>query len=50
MTRIIVFETPGTEIREFRTDPKGKPKKVIKAREWKGDPRALRRLAERFVP
>ena len=50
MTKIIPFETEGTEIREFKTDPKGKKRKIIKARAWKGDPEELRRQAERYKP
>ena len=50
MARIIPFETPGTEIQEFRTDPKGRKKKVIKYKDWKGDPKELRRQAEKYKP
>ena len=50
MTKIIPFETVGTEIREFKTDPKGKKKKVIKAKDWGGDPKKLRKEAEKYKP
>jgi len=48
MTRIIPFETEGTEIQEFKTDPKGKKKKVIKCKDWKGNPKELRKQAEKY--
>ena len=50
MTRIIPFETEGVEIQEFRTDLKGKDKKVIKAKDWKGDSKKLRKEAEKYKP
>jgi len=50
MTKLIPFETKGTEIQEFRTDPKGKRKKVIKYKDWKGDPKGLRKQAEKYKP
>lgn len=45
--RIILYETPGTKIVSFRTNPKGREKKVIKAHMWKGDPKKLRKQAEK---
>ena len=50
MTKIIAYETEGTEIREFKTDPKGKKKKVIRFKDWKGDPKKLRKEAEKYKP
>jgi len=49
MTKVIPFEAEGgPEITEFRTDPKGKKKKVIKKKDWKGDPKKLREQAEKY--
>ena len=49
MTKIIPFESQGgPEITEFKTDPKGKPKKIIKEKDWKGDPKKLRKEAEKY--
>ena len=47
MTRIIAFETEGTDITEFKRDPKGKTEKIIKHKDWKGDPKQLRKEAEK---
>jgi len=48
MTKIIAYETPGVEITEFRRRPGGKKEKVIKYKDWKGDPKKLRREAEKI--
>ena len=48
MTKIIPYETKGTTIKEFKTDPKGKKKKVIKQKDWKGDPKKLKEQAEKY--
>lgn len=48
MTKIIPYETEGTEIIEFKTDPEGKPKKIIKRKDWKDDPKELRKQAEKY--
>ena len=48
MTKIIPFETEGTEIQEFKRKPKGEKLKVIKAKDWKGDPKELRKQAEKY--
>ena len=49
MTEIIPFEeVGGPEITSFKTDPKGKPKKVIKKKDWGGDPKKLRKEAEKY--
>lgn len=45
---IIVYESEGTEITEFRQSPGGKKEKVIKFKDWKGDPRELRKQAEKL--
>jgi len=50
MPKIIPYETEGTEIQEFKTDPKGKKREVIKAKDWKGDPEELRKRAEKYKP
>ena len=47
LTRIIVYETPGVEIMEFKRDPKGKKEKIIKYKDWQGDPKKLRKEAEK---
>lgn len=48
MTKIIVYEDEdGPEITEFKTDPKGKPERVIKKKDWQGDPKKLRAEAEK---
>ena len=48
MTRIIPFETQGVEITEFKRSPKGKKEKVVKYRDWGGDPKKLRKEAEKI--
>ena len=48
MTKIIAFESQGVEIKEFKRKPKGKPEKVIKEKDWKGDPKELRKQAEKL--
>ena len=50
MTKLIPFESKGVEITDFKTDPKGKKKKVIKYKDWKGDPKKLRKEAEKYKP
>lgn len=45
--RVIVFETEGTTIEEFKKGPKKKKEKVIKFKDWKGDPKKLRKEAEK---
>ena len=49
MTKIIPYESmEGPEITSFKTDPKGKKKKVIKKKDWKGDPKKLKEQAEKY--
>ena len=48
MTKVIPFEVEGTDIVEFKTDPKGKAKKVIKKSEWGDDPKKLREEADKY--
>jgi len=48
MTKIIAYETQGTEIIQFKRSHKGKPEKVIKFKDWKGDPKKLRKEAEKL--
>ena len=48
MTKIIPYESGHTIITSFKTDPKGKKKKVIKKKDWKGDPKKLKKLAEEY--
>ena len=49
MTKVIPVEVEGEpEITDFKTDPKGKSKKVIKAKDWKGDPKKLREQADKY--
>ena len=49
MTRIIAYESEGgPEITEFKRNPKGKKEKVIKKKDWKGDPKELRKQAEKI--
>ena len=50
MTKVITYETPGVEIVEFRDKPEGPPQKVIKFKDWKGDPKKLRKEAEKIAP
>lgn len=47
MTKVIVFETEGTNIETFRRSPKGKSEKFIKHKEWDHDPKKLRKEAEK---
>lgn len=47
MTKIIVFESLGTHIREFKTNPKAKAKKIIGFKDWGGDRKKLRDMAEK---
>lgn len=48
MTKIIPFEgNKNVKITEFRRSPKGKNEKVIRYKDWKGDPKRLRREAEK---
>ena len=49
MTKIIAFETLGVEITEFKRSPGGKKEKVIKYKDWKGDPKKLRKEAEKHL-
>jgi len=49
MVKTIPFESEGgPEITDFKTDPKGKSKKVIKAKDWKGDSKKLKEQAEKY--
>ena len=49
MTKIIPVETEGgPEIIDFKTDPKGKSKKVIKVKDWKGDSKELKKQVEKY--
>ena len=48
MPKIIPYESGKTTITSFKTDPKGKKKKVIKEKDWKGDPKKLREQAEKY--
>lgn len=50
MTKVITYETEGVEIVEVKTKPDGKPEKVIKFKDWKGDPNQLRKEAEKIAP
>jgi len=50
MTEIIPFESQGTEITSFQRKLKGKKEKVIKFKNWKGDPKELRKQAEKYKP
>ena len=50
MTKVIPYETPGAEILEFKEKPGGPPQKVIKFKDWKGDPKELRKQAEKIAP
>ena len=48
--RVIVYETPGVKILEFKKSPGGKPEKVIKhdgPQGWGGDPKKLRKEADK---
>lgn len=46
---VVVYEEEGgATIIDFKTDPKGKSKKFIKAKDWHGDPKELRRQAEKL--
>ena len=47
--KIIPYEMmKGAVIKVFKTDPKGKAKKVIKKKDWKGDPKKLKEQAEKY--
>ena len=47
--KVIPFENDkDVEITEFKTDPKGKAKKVIKRGEWLDDPKKLRQEADKY--
>jgi len=49
MTRIIAYESEeGPEITEFRRNLKGKKEKIIKYKDWKGNPKELRKQAEKI--
>ena len=49
MVKIIPFESEGgPEIIEFKTNPKGKKKKVIKVKDWKGDSKELKKQVEKY--
>lgn len=47
MTRLIVFESAGTKITEFKTNLKGKAKKVIPFKDHRGDRQKLEKKAEK---
>lgn len=47
MTKIVVYESGNTPIVEFKTDPKGKPKKFMKYKDWKGDLKKVKKEAEK---
>lgn len=47
MTKIVVFETLGTKIKEFKRDPRGKAQKIIPWGNWKGDRQKLNKEAEK---
>lgn len=47
MVKIIAFESAGTKITQFRTNLKGKAKKVIPFKDHRGDRQKLEKKAEK---
>ncbi len=47
MTKIIFYESENTPIVEAKRSPKGKKEKVIKYKDWKGDEKKMKELAEK---
>lgn len=47
MVKVIVAESEGTKITDYKTSPGGKSKKVIPHKDWQGDKKKLEKKAEK---